>query len=590
MLSAIKDLGELVIHREEKDDLDIFVEDPNATGNYTQVITINIEQNGETLRFVGVELEDYDSQKKMRYLYRRGSANGPDLSPTAKISGKPAGTFERKILGWFRILEDTDISLEERDKVFLEDIQTILTENADGIKERIVNFRESIPKKEGLLVTLKIYHEGKSKYVGDFPVIIDLFLKQIRKKDERFAVQQQVCSLCGNKKETILGNINTYAFYTIDKPGYIIGNFDKKKAWRNFPVCADCKLNLEEGKKHVEQNLNFRFCGIKYNLVPKFIIGYEGISSEVIDIFTNTSKLISLKQKRIESITGDEEDILTELKDIQDTVTLNFLFIQKMNAAERIHLVIEDVFPSRLRKIFASKYYTDNIYARSFTFRTLRSFFFKSDKNKRNTDLDKYFLDIIDRVFKGRPVSYHFILKFIMMKIRGEFVNDGYFNFAVTDGLMTIAFLKKLELFEMEVEKMEERVFSEMFAKYGPTFETPLKRGLFLLGSLTEMLLRKQYSEREAKPFINNLKSLKMNERDFKGLLPKVQNKLEEYNSFDKGKRLIAKEAANYLLVSGSNWRMSVDEMNFYFAAGMNLIEEVANIVYPDKKAMEESL
>ena len=28
-----------------------------------------------------------------------------------------------------------------------------------------------------------------------------------------------------------------------------------------------------------------------------------------------------------------------------------------------------------------------------------------------------------------------------------------------------------------------------------------------------------------------------MTERDFKGLLPKVQNKLEEYDSFDKGKR-----------------------------------------------------
>ena len=48
---------------------------------------------------------------------------------------------------------------------------------------------------------------------------------------------------------------------------------------------------------------------------------------------------------------------------------------------------------------------------------------------------------------------------------------------------------------------MEERVFDEMFHKYGLTFETPLKRGLFLLGSLTELLLRKQYRDRESKPF-----------------------------------------------------------------------------------------
>jgi len=35
---------------------------------------------------------------------------------------------------------------------------------------------------------------------------------------------------------------------------------------------------------------------------------------------------------------------------------------------------------------------------------------------------------------------------------------------------------------------------------------------------------------------MKNLKGLKLDEEDFIGLLPKVQNKLEEYDSFDKGK------------------------------------------------------
>jgi len=29
---------------------------------------------------------------------------------------------------------------------------------------------------------------------------------------------------------------------------------------------------------------------------------------------------------------------------------------------------------------------------------------------------------------------------------------------------------------------------------------------------------------------------------------------------------------------------MSVDEMNFYFASGMNLVDEVTKIIYGDKK------
>ena len=81
-----------------------------------------------------------------------------------------------------------------------------------------------------------------------------------------------------------------------------------------------------------------------------------------------------------------------------------------------------------------------------------------------------------------------------------------------------------------------------------------------------------------------------MNEKDFKGLLPKVQNKLEEYDSFDKGKRIVAKEASNYLLLSGDDWKMPVDELNFYFASGMNLIDEVIKIIYPDKELAKEAM
>ncbi|NMA72964.1 MAG: TIGR02556 family CRISPR-associated protein, partial [Bacteroidales bacterium] len=328
MLSAIKDLGRLVIKEEEKDALDIFVEDPNITGNYTKVITIEIKLALTGCEFSGVSIENYESKKKMKYLYRRGAPSGADFSPMAKISSKPVGTFERKILGWFRVLDNKNISLQESDKRFLEDLQQILTENEDEIKEKILNFRKTIPKKERLLLTLKIGQQGQMKYVGEFPVIVDLFLQLIKEKEQEFTIQQKVCSLCGLKKENILGNINTYAFYTIDKPGFITGNFNESKSWRNFPVCEECKLGLDEGKAYLKKNLTFKFCGIPYNLVPKFIVGYDDISREVVEIFANSSKLVSLREKRIDSITGDEEEILAELAKIDDILTLNFLFIQ----------------------------------------------------------------------------------------------------------------------------------------------------------------------------------------------------------------------------------------------------------------------
>jgi len=46
-----------------------------------------------------------------------------------------------------------------------------------------------------------------------------------------------------------------------------------------------------------------------------------------------------------------------------------------------------------------------------------------------------------------------------------------------------------------------------------------------------------------------------MNEKDIKALLPQIQNKFEDYDAFDKGKRIIAKEAAKYLLNAGEDWK-----------------------------------
>jgi len=588
MLVAVKEIGQLRIEQEKLTPLQVLVEDPDSSGNYKKVIAIVLEeQTGNKWGFKGVEQEEYDSAKIMRYLYKSGAANGADLTPIARLSGKPKVTFENKILGWFKILDEKHLHIADQEKDFLSQIKEQIVKNADHIVNEILRIRDETPNKIGIVITLKFKQDEKEKYVGDFPVFEQLLMYQVKEKAKRCAAENKVCSICGQEKDFVVGNLDTYAFYTLDKTGYITGGFKESEAWKNFPVCEECKLALEEGKKYVEKYLTFRFCGIEYNLIPKFILGTEAVPEEILDIFASTSKLISLKQHVIDRITNDEGDILYYLKDIKDVIALNFLFIRKMNAAERILLLIEDVFPSRLHRIFDAKHKTDEIFADKFTFGSIRSFFSRSDPNKREYDLDGYFLDIVDRVFKDRPVSYHFLLQFIMKKIRHEFVNDGYFYQAVKDGLMTIYFLQALGLIEMEGEDMEERVFDGLFEKYGPAFQTPVKRGLFLLGALTELLLRRQYKDRGAKPFIKNLKSLKMNENDFKGLLPKLQSKLEEYDAFDKGKRILAREAANYLLLAQDKWQMPVDELNFYFAAGMNMADEVTKIIYPDDKPEE---
>ena len=130
---------------------------------------------------------------------------------------------------------------------------------------------------------------------------------------------------------------------------------------------------------------------------------------------------------------------------------------------------------------------------------------------------------------------------------------------------------------------MEESKFEKVYEKVGKSLNTPSKRGIFLLGALTQMLLNIQGQERGSTPFFKNLKGLKMNEEDIKGLFPKITSKLMEYDRFDSGKKELAEEIAKNLL-SQEKFGLSIDEINFYFASGMALSKEVADMVYENEK------
>ena len=585
MLEAIKDLGQIVLKQEKKDRLSIFVENINNNGRYNTCLAIMLEDKNGEIKYSGVEEEPFDNLKTLKYLYRSASGNGPDFSPTAKLT-EAKRTFNMKILGWFKILNSKHINISKEDLEFLRKTRAVLKAKNEDIVEVIEGKRAQKPRKESIFLTLKFKSGLDEKYIGDYEVFRFLFSKNIDMKNLKIYGEEKVCSICKEKKPVVIGNLDTYKFYTIDKPGFISGGFKEKDAWKNFPVCLDCKVALEEGKKYIQENLTFSFAGLKYQLIPKFLFG----SSFAEDIVQLLEKINSLKKEQKNVYLADEEEILGYIQDEKDNMSLNFLFIKQIQSAERIQILLEDIFPSRIKGLFTAKEKVDKIFAgeENFTFWTLRTFFFKSDEKKRESDLDRYFFELTEKIFKNRKIDRSFLMAFFMKKIRNDFISDDFFNSSVRRALMNIIFLSKLNLIEDKEEVMEDNLFDELFEKYGLTFASPLKRGLFLLGALAELLLRKQYKDREAKPFMKNLKSLKMDERDFKGLLPKIQNKFEEYESFGKGKRIIAQEASNYLLKAGDKWKMGLDEMNFYFACGMNLVEEVSKVVYKNKTDEEE--
>jgi len=101
------------------------------------------------------------------------------------------------------------------------------------------------------------------------------------------------------------------------------------------------------------------------------------------------------------------------------------------------------------------------------------------------------------------------------------------------------------------------------------TFYNAQSKAAFLLGVLGKKLINIQNQERGSTPFIKQFKNLTMNERDIKALYPKIINKLQEYdkNYYQQLEEVIS----DYLILSGTNWSLSVDEINYYFVLGLTL-------------------
>jgi len=119
---------------------------------------------------------------------------------------------------------------------------------------------------------------------------------------------------------------------------------------------------------------------------------------------------------------------------------------------------------------------------------------------------------------------------------------------------------------------LDERI-ERIFREFPDFFNEPVKKAIFLQGLLTEFLLYTQRKERNvergSEPFRSKLRGLKLDEQVVKRLGPEIKNKLEEYgkNYYSKLEEQIAK----YMIESGNGWKLSKDEISFYYVLGMDL-------------------
>lgn len=121
---------------------------------------------------------------------------------------------------------------------------------------------------------------------------------------------------------------------------------------------------------------------------------------------------------------------------------------------------------------------------------------------------------------------------------------------------------------EANIETNIERFFDER----KDTFSQPSEKAIFLVGVLVNYLLYVQRDERGVKwgeePFRSKLYGLFLDEQKIKKLFEKTVGKLGEYRrSYPTLEKIVAK----YLSEAGKEWKMSKDEISYYFTLGFTL-------------------
>ena len=621
MIEAVSRIGEYVQRINGGEDLlATFIENPNSNGKYNFVLIVVLNERNGNYSFSHVEHQEFKDFEN--YLYKRGYSAATDATPTSRIT-EIDKTFENKFLRWFKKCDSYDLS--EKDKEELKRMSVAINDKSETILSELKDKLSLKKSDEYAIITLGIKNNCEIKYLRDIPVFRDILLskgkdKYVNKKSQGTSLgKDAVCSVCKQKKDEVYGFAIPWTFHTFDKPGFIAGGFEVSESWKNTPVCFDCATRLEQGKKYIEERLDFSFYGFRYLLVPKLALG--GDFRDVLYILggKDQKRKQKLSGEVRKSITSDEEEIFDIVQDMRDFISNSLIFYKKEQSSYRILLLIEGVLPSRLRYLFRVKdrvderfeIYNDLLLSEAqrekirleFNFGVVRRFFPQESKNRT---FDKIFLEIVNKTFVGDPIDYYLLIDFIMKRVRDEFIKGSQTKIVTLNGFLLLHYLKELNLFRNYEEDMEEmnekgglksienlegltmeQKVERFFEANKSFFTSDAKKAAFLQGVLAQKLLNIQWMDKKATPFRTKLHGLKMNEALIKRLLPEIQNKLEEYGK--NYYRDLESIIAQHFILAGVGWKETDDELSFYFVLGMDMQKLFKNEKENEQQIGEET-
>lgn len=584
MLNAIYKLGKSYIEKENIDKMEVLLDNKKIGA----VITINlIDEGNGVFSYDKVIQEDFNENNLLKYLYKKGSSRGTDITPSCLITD-PEKTFNNKFFKW--------ISNNQDKNDFLKGVFNCIDSNKEKIFGDLVKIHRDINLKDSnILLTLTFLSDGVKKYIGDYEFFRNILKENAEekyyKKGSSKIKGEGVCFLCGEEKEVLglVSNAIGFAFSTPEKVGNVPSNLIENQ-WKLLPICVDCALFLESGKKFIEEYMDFKEFGLSFYAIPNFILDSE-------DGFTKLYKVLSRFQSenaKIADLNIIENKLQYIVRNMDDIVEFKFLFYESSNNAFDILAYVESIIPSWLNNLYEIQntiqgfdfFQEDNlkyIYGEKHAGDFI-DWINKNEKyykcNKKNwyqkflrdfisSFSKKMYIDTVVDVLSQKKLDYDFLLSRFMHKIRLNWRNQEYvaYKTAILKSLMLFTLFDKLNLLRGNTLNIIDDEFN-----IENLLDTPSKRAAFLTGVLTRKLMNIQYMELNSTPFYNKLYGLSLDEKKIKKIYLAAFNKLREYGTaFPK----LEEELSLNFTKAENNWNLKRDETSYFFLLGHTLYKKI---------------
>ncbi len=538
LLDALYKLGKLYIENENLEELEILLD----TKDIGAVLSINfIEENNGNFLFDKIIQEEYDESKKIKYLYKKGSPNGANISPSSLIV-EPEKTFDKKFTRWFAQNSDK----YELFKNLFDEIKN----SKELILSNLIEIYGDVDVgNSNVLLTLTITCDSETRYIGDYDEFKEILkensFEKYYKRGSKQIKGESTCFLCEKHKEVygLVSSAIGFAFSTPEKVGNVPNNLIENQ-WKLLPICGDCALYLEAGKKFVEKYLNFKEFGTTYYVIPNFLFdSKEGFDS----LYLILKSMYSDENQNSTVVPEIENKLKFLVENIEDIVEFKFLFYESSKSEFKILAYVESVIPSWLNKIYdaqlkISNYeFFDEEHVKMMFGSKVEGNFFNFIKYSQSNWYPfiirdfvwsfsrKIYLDLIITIINGKKLDYYFVLSRIMDKLQSNWRKNEFYALEINifKSLTLLLFLNELNLIK-GVGNMDLKENFEL----NSILNSPSKKSSFLLGVLTRKLINIQFNELGSRPFYNKLWGLSLNHKKIIKLFPLVIDKLRQYDAW----------------------------------------------------------